>query len=298
MGFTRSTTETDVHSTLGDFPAEDDHLTSEQLKERFDAPATGLKSDLNGLMDELEETTSAASVGAAPMTADDSSQANVQAKLDKLYQDLQSAALGDIPDNSVTEAKLAASYAASVAKKDGTLQTNLNADQLDGYEASSFGLKNGNVQTNLNAEKLGGKTLAQVMSDVNSRTSASDYSYSGTPTYHTNVSQSITSIKSRYILFIGCYGSTSFPSDYSSFWAIYDCRTNLFLVAMQAKGDSAKAQYMRSGLDLWTNTGFEIKDTNYSNGTMSFNIYSDITSSSSDAKRIVLKGFQLDGLLP
>ena len=182
MGFTRSTTTTNVHSTLGDYPAEDDHLSSEQLKARFDSPATGLKSDLNGLMGELEASTSAASIGAANITYDDASDGNVQAKLEKIYSDLQAAAIGEIPDNTITEAKLASTYSTTVAKKDGTTQTNLNADQLDGYHASSFGLKNGNVQTNLNAEKLGGSTLAQVMAR------ASSYFTTGTVTITKNSS--------------------------------------------------------------------------------------------------------------
>lgn len=141
MSFTRSTTTTNVHSTLGDYPSVDDGLNPTQLKARFDAPATGLKSDLNGLMTELEATTSAASVGAAPMFTGDTSGANVQAKLDKIQSEIEAIALDEIPDNTITEAKLVSTYSSTLAKK------------------------NGNVQTGLNSEKLGGKTLATIESD-------------------------------------------------------------------------------------------------------------------------------------
>lgn len=166
MGFTRSTTPTDVHSTLGDYPNVDDGLTPAQLKARFDAPATGLKGDINGLEGELEATTAAENVGAAPITEADTSDANIQAKLEKIYLDMQQIATGDIPDNSITAAKIDADYKATLAIKDGTLQTNLNADKLGGQASANYALKDGNVQTGLNAEKLGGATLAQLITRV------------------------------------------------------------------------------------------------------------------------------------
>lgn len=168
MGFTRSTTVTNVHSTLGDYPNVDDGLTPAQLKARFDSPATGLKSDINGLEGELEAETAAASLGADKITEADESDANIQAKLEKIYLDLQEVAIGEVPDNSITQAKIASDYDATLAKKNGTTQTNLNADMLDGYHATSFALKDGNVQTGLNAEKLGGSTLAQLITRISS----------------------------------------------------------------------------------------------------------------------------------
>lgn len=168
MGFTRSTTTTNVHSTLGDYPNVDDGLTPAQLKARFDAPATGLKGDINNLEGELEAVTSAANLGADKITESDTSDDNIQAKLEKIYLDLQQAAIGDIPDNSITEAKLDATFDASLAKKDGTLQNNLNAAMLGGEASTNYALKNNTLQTGLNAEMLGGSTLAQLIARISS----------------------------------------------------------------------------------------------------------------------------------
>ena len=131
MGFTRSTTDTEVHQNMPDYPSAEGYTTS-QLKEAFDAPATGLKTDLNGLMNELEDAFSASKLGADEIAEDDTSDANVQAKLEKIYEDMQGLALGDIPDNTITKAKLVSTYSATLAEKDGTLQTGLNSEQLGG----------------------------------------------------------------------------------------------------------------------------------------------------------------------
>ena len=131
MGFTRSITETDVHQNMPDYPSSEG-ITTEQLKTAFDAPATGLKTDLNGLMTELEASDSSASLGAAALSAGDTSDANVQAKLAYLLGELEGIALGDIPDGTITQGKLDDDYEATLAKKDGTLQTGLNAEKLGG----------------------------------------------------------------------------------------------------------------------------------------------------------------------
>lgn len=133
MGFTRSTTETEVHQGMPDYPS-GEGITTTELKEAFDAPATGLKSDLNGLMNELENALAAGKVGANSITEDDDSAENVQAKLEKIYADLQNVALGDIPDNTITEAKLDSTFSTAIAKKDGNLQGNLNAEFLGGKD--------------------------------------------------------------------------------------------------------------------------------------------------------------------
>ena len=122
MGFTRSTTNTSVHQGMPDYPSSQGYTTT-QLKQAFDAPAEGLQTDLNGLMSELEATTSAGFIGADQIDPSDASAANVQAKLEKIYTDMQGISQGSIPDGTITEAKLDATYAASVAIKDGTLQT-------------------------------------------------------------------------------------------------------------------------------------------------------------------------------
>lgn len=308
MGFTRSTTVTNVHSTLGDYPAEDDHLTSEQLKERFDAPATGLKDDINRLEGELEATTSAASIGASTITSGDTSAANVQAKLNKLYADLQAAALGDIPDNSVTEVKLVSSYRNSLAKKDGNLQSSLNADQLDGYHASSFALKNGAIQTNLNAEKLGGSTKAQIISEITSRTSDTDgnYSSSALTTSTQTFSFSKTNVKTRFLLISWGFGTTTTP-DYNDGTALFDCRNNKFIYSLFKRkvntgtdyrfglyGDFPELYYTYNGVVTASFTS-----ASYASGTFSFSVEGKVVNSGdANAHKIYIKVISLDGLLP
>ena len=134
MGFRRSTTDISVHQALSDYPNQDDGLSAEQLKERFDFPAETLQDDLNNLEDELEAVTAAIKIGASPMTEDDDSGNNLQAKINKLYEDIQGVVAGAIPDNSITENKLESTYSGSLAKKDGTLQTNLNVEKLGGVK--------------------------------------------------------------------------------------------------------------------------------------------------------------------
>lgn len=184
MSFTRSTTTTDVHQNMPDNPSLEGY-TATQLKTAFDAPATGLKADINGLETELEASTAAASIGASNITYDDASNPNVQAKLEKIYSDLQAVTVGTIPDNSITEEKLATSLLNNIAKKDGTLQTNLNAEKLNGKAGSSYALKDGTLQTSLNAEELGGTTLAQLI------TRLSGYFTTGQITMTSNVSQPV-----------------------------------------------------------------------------------------------------------
>jgi hypothetical protein len=116
---------------MPDYPSSEGYTTS-QLKAAFDAPATGLKTDLNGLMQELEGTDSATNLGADALDASDNSDANVQAKLEYLLAELQGIALGDIPDGTITEAKMDSTYEGTLAKKDGELQTGLNAEKLSG----------------------------------------------------------------------------------------------------------------------------------------------------------------------
>ena len=132
MGFTRSETNVDVHKNMPDYPTNEGY-TTEQLKTAFDSSAVGLKADLNGLMTELESTDAATDIGASPLTASDTTDANVQAKLEKLQEELQNVTLGDIPDGTITTAKLDDTLASLLPLKDGTLQTNLNADKLDGF---------------------------------------------------------------------------------------------------------------------------------------------------------------------
>ena len=303
MSFTPSTTVTNVHQSLGDFPAEDDHLTSEQLKELFDAPATGLKSSLNGLIGELEATTSAASLGAAAIADGDTSQANVQAKLEKIYQDLQDVALGEIPDGSITENKLTAEYSASIAKKDGTLQTNLNADKLGGVASSSYALKNGNLQTGLNSEKLGGSTKAQVISEVTNRQSPTDTNVTATYTSSTEVEQTITinNVKCRhYLVSLSTQANFNNASNKDqTFAAIFDCKTNKFIIAIIETGNSGSAKLRGNLTSLTVNDTYvsaTLKNPSYSSGILVFTLSGKLLSGSS--QKAYLRIVALDGLLP
>lgn len=116
---------------MPDYPSSEGY-TAATLKTAFDAPATGLKDDINRLETELEDTSSASNLGASPIVAGDDSDANVQAKLEKLYEDMQGISQGSIPDGTITEIKMNAAYEATLAKKDGTLQTGLNSEELNG----------------------------------------------------------------------------------------------------------------------------------------------------------------------
>lgn len=132
MGFTRSTTDISVHQSLSDYPNQDDNLSAAQLKEKFDMPAETLQDDLNGLMTELESVESAASIGADIIIEGDESDANVQAKLEKLANDMVNITQGAVADGSITAAKLASSLSDTIGFKDGTLQSGLNAEKLGG----------------------------------------------------------------------------------------------------------------------------------------------------------------------
>lgn len=137
MGFTRSTTDVNVHRNMPDYPS-GEGITTEQLKAAFDSSAAGLKDDLNGLMGELENTSAASYIGTGIIDESDLTDNNVQAKLEYLMQSIQGVALGDIPDGTITEGKMNATYAASLAKKDETLQEGLNAEMLGGTDLATL----------------------------------------------------------------------------------------------------------------------------------------------------------------
>lgn len=162
MGFTRSTTNVSVHQGLSDYPNQDDGLTAAQLKATFDFPAETLQNDLNGLETELEAVESASNIGADVIAVGDESDANVQAKLEKLAADMVGITQGAVADGSITQAKLASTLVSSLAFKDGTLQSGLNSEQL------------------------GGNTLAQIKSYVDGGIVSSTYTGNTTNTTTTN----------------------------------------------------------------------------------------------------------------
>jgi hypothetical protein len=153
MAFTRFTTS--VANILGllNKPTE----TPTQLKTKFDKAGTDIKTAVNGLMDELEDTDAATFIGAGAISEADESEPNVQAKLDFLHEEIAGVSQGAIPDNSITEAKLVTTYSSTLAKKDTTLQTGLNS------------------------EKLGGKTKAEVIAE------AQTYTLTDTETTHSGL---------------------------------------------------------------------------------------------------------------
>ena len=132
MGFTRSTTDISVHQKLGDYPNQDNGLTPEELKKRFDYPAKKVQEDLNNLEMELEAMSGAGSIGAMPLDDEDVSSNNIQAKMQYLKKEIQNTTLGEIPDGTITESKIETNFANEIAKKNGELQTGLNSEKLDG----------------------------------------------------------------------------------------------------------------------------------------------------------------------
>lgn len=137
MSFTRSTTDLKVHQSLSDYPNVEDGLSAEELKKKFDAPAEQLQKDLNKLVDELEDV-GAESIGVKPLTDGDETPPNVYAKLLYLLEQIQNTILAQIPDGTITKAKMNGEYADSLAEKNGELQSNLNAEMLAGNRVNDL----------------------------------------------------------------------------------------------------------------------------------------------------------------
>lgn len=200
MSFTRSTTNVDVHKNMPDYPSSEGY-TAAQLKTAFDSSAVGLKADLNGLMTELEDATSAGNLGADDIYEGDTSDGNVQAKLEHIQSELQNVALGDIPDNTITQTKMNSTYEGTIAKKDGTLQTNLSAEMLNGKTEAQL------------------KTAFLTTSNPTTLTFTKLAAGGGTATETQTVS---TNGSRYYVLIMG--------SNYSYYkFALYDAKTNKFV---------------------------------------------------------------------
>lgn len=133
MSFTKSTTDIVVHQKLGDNPNIDDGKTAAQLKEMFDFPAETLQDDLNNHIDELGEEYAASLIGATSLSEGDTTDGNIQAKLGYLQEEIEGVSQGAVADGSITQAKMDTTYEATIAKKNNTLQTGLNAEKLGGY---------------------------------------------------------------------------------------------------------------------------------------------------------------------
>lgn len=109
MAFTKNTDDLNIIQALADLPNDTDGLTPAQLKAKFDEAVNLLKTYLNDtLIAELESTTDGSSgadrIGATALNA--FSGETVQAILEYLKTQVDGVVLGEIPDNSLTNAKL------------------------------------------------------------------------------------------------------------------------------------------------------------------------------------------------
>ena len=249
MSYTRSTTDVHVHRNMPDYPT-GEGISASDLKTAFDSEAEGLQDDINRLATELEDTTSAANIGAAALTEGDTSDANVQAKLEKLQAEIQDAVLGDIPDGTITEAKLNDDYAASIAIKDG------------------------NLQTGLNSEKLNSKTEAQLKSAFLSTPDASTISFTGVAknTQTVTESKTLSTNGGRFYLMIFSYDNCKL--------GLYDADTQKFLFATYLGGSPSPSNETntfgfntsRIGLENGRYKGNAELQVYYSSGTMTLNV--------------------------
>ena len=148
MAFTKSTEDLIVHQKMADYPVEDGQFTTEDLKKEFDRPVEALQRDLNKVIDELAEETSAGNLGAGKLEENDTSANNLQAKLGELNKRIQNVALGSIPNGSITEEKLDEEFSKNIAKKNGELQENLNSQFIEGKTITDLqGIFKGTVLT-------------------------------------------------------------------------------------------------------------------------------------------------------
>ena len=98
---------TKTHSALPDRPS----MTATDLKAWYAQSANELKTVHNGVVNDLVATTDGASgadqIGAGPLAVGDVSTGTVMGKLKALLAQIQGVVLGQIPDGTITEAKLA-----------------------------------------------------------------------------------------------------------------------------------------------------------------------------------------------
>lgn len=106
MSFTKSSTDISVHQKLGDYPNQDNGMTADELKKKFDYPAETLQNDLNKIVEELENENATQSIGASKLDENDETENNVQAKLNKVYTEFKQVRDGGLKDNSIETSKL------------------------------------------------------------------------------------------------------------------------------------------------------------------------------------------------
>jgi microcystin-dependent protein len=165
MGFTRSTADIIVHQKLGDYPNQDDGLSADELKKRYDYPAETLQKDLNKLETELESETAAASLGATALDENDASAKNVDAKLKKIYTEFKEVRDGAIKDGSLVTSKI----------QDGAITNNkiaeeaVSTNKIENSAVTTDKIADQNVTTNKIADGAvtGEKVDAEVKKAAN-----------------------------------------------------------------------------------------------------------------------------------
>ena len=115
MAFTKITKDMNIIAALADEPNDVGGLSAAQLKAKFDEGGLALKTFVNGtLIDELEAGTAAASIGAKDGSNNDTT-------LQSVLNDLIGAVVGQIPDGSITAAKLHSDAVETAKIKDGAV---------------------------------------------------------------------------------------------------------------------------------------------------------------------------------
>ncbi len=104
MAFTKSTTNLNIIAALATKPNDEGGLTAAALKAKFDEAALTLQADLNAHIDEVAATTGAAEIGFAATAG--VAESNVQDAIENVQAQIAAVVLGEIPDSSITAAKL------------------------------------------------------------------------------------------------------------------------------------------------------------------------------------------------
>jgi len=115
MSIERIPDQTDYIASLADRPNDQDGLSAAELKQRFDQGVTDIKAYINQVLLPALETAGAAALGITEISGVDVEDPeigtrpaeNIQEALEALKAAVDSAALGDLPDYSLTARKLA-----------------------------------------------------------------------------------------------------------------------------------------------------------------------------------------------
>ena len=181
MSFTKMTTAVNNISQLSDRP-NDDGMNAAQLKAAFDQAGGDIKTFVNSLIDELEATTAAGSVGIDTIAYDADTPAvadatTVQEGLAALYKAISNAVISGISDGAVSTAKLADGAVTTAKIADSNVTTakvadaNITAAKLATDAVETAKIKDINVTTAKLADaavtsvKLGAKAVTTAKID-------------------------------------------------------------------------------------------------------------------------------------